>query len=304
MKGALWILLLLIRRWPEPLFGPLAAFFYAALRPFAGRELRHLGGNVARVYGLPPGTTFARMFERQNLTHQVRCALETLRAIQDPDAITVRGLDELTAHVRAAEAANKGHLLVTAHLGSWELCAHYGHKASTRPFHVLAKPSKSAAMTALLDALRRRMGTPVLWTDRKSLLRDMLGALKRAESLGFVMDQKPEGRQGPVVDFLGIPTEFVSGPASMAARFDCAVIALFCVREGPFKYRILSESVLAAGHGIKDEAELTRLMAAAIERAIRLFPEQWTWNYKRWRTPALRTDSSRSPGGRASPAAP
>jgi KDO2-lipid IV(A) lauroyltransferase len=284
VKGALRALLFLIRVCPRAWFDAFASLLLLLLRPFAGRELRYLAGNVQRVYGLPPGTVFADMFEAQNLRHQVICALETLRAVQDPAAIRVSGLTELRALVAAAEAQNRGHLLVTAHLGSWELCAHYGHEAGTRPFHVLAKPSKFPAATAVLDGLRRGMGTPVLWTDRKTLLRDMLAAMRRAEALGFVMDQKPEGRQGPVVPVLGVPTEFVSGPAAMAARFDCAVIGIFCLRVGPFAYRLVSESILAAGHGIKDELDLTRRMAASIERVIRLYPEQWTWNYKRWKT--------------------
>lgn len=283
MKVLLFSLLALVRRWPRRGFGALASALYPLLKPFSGRELRYLSSNVARVYGLPGGSSFAEMFERQNIKHQLICALETLRGIQDPAAVSTRGLEQLAAHIAAAEAANTGHVMITAHIGSWELCAHYGQKASTRPFHVLAKPAKHASVTVVLDELRRKMGAPVLWTDRKTLLRDMLGALKRRESLGFVMDQKPEGRQGPVVDFLGIPTEFVSGPAAMVARYDCPLIAIFCLREGPFKYRMISQPLLQAGHGIKDELELTRLMAAAIERVIRLYPEQWTWNYKRWR---------------------
>ena len=283
MTSVLRLFLAVIRLWPKSGFGALATLVYAALRPFAGRELRYLARNVQRVYGLPPGTTFAELFERQNLRHQVICALETLRGIQDPTAVTVRGLSELALLIKDAEATGRGHVIVTAHIGSWELCAHYGHKASTKPFHVLAKPAKSAAVTAVLDDLRRGMGTPVLWTNRKTLLRDMLRALRRGESLGFVMDQKPEGRQGPVVNFLGIPTEFVSGPAAMAARSDGAAIAIFCLREGPFRYRLWSESVLKAGHGLKDETELTQRLALVIERVIRLYPEQWAWNYKRWR---------------------
>jgi KDO2-lipid IV(A) lauroyltransferase len=277
------LLLLVIRVWPKTGFGALAGVLSALLRPFAGRELRYLGGNVARVYGLPADSAFGALFKRQNIAHQIVCALETLRAIQGPAAVSVRGFDALKVPVTAAERAGKGHVMITAHLGSWELCAHYGQLAATKPFHVLAKPSKSAAVTAVLDRLRRRMGTPVLWTDRKTLLRDMLGALRRGESVGFVMDQKPEGRQGPVVDFFGIPTEFVSGPAAMAARFDCAVIAIFCLREGPFRYRLLTQELVPTGHGQKDEAALTGMMAQAIERVIRLYPEQWAWNYKRWR---------------------
>ncbi len=281
--GLLSLLFASLRLVPRPCFPALAAMLATLIRPFAGKDLVRLRKNVEKIYALPPGSHFSAMFERQVLRHQARCALETIRAIQDPRILTVSGFEELKAHVEAAEAVGKGHVVVTAHLGSWELCAYFGQQAAQKPFHVLAKPAKVAAFTLFLDDLRNQMGTHVLWTDKKSLLRDMLKALRSGESVGFVMDQKPEGRQGPLVDFLGVPTEFVSGPGQMTVKTGCAAISIFCLREGPFRYRILSDMVVAPGHAETDEGAITQRMADAISRAVRLYPEQWTWNYKRWR---------------------
>ncbi len=277
------VLLAALRRTPKGLFPLLATGVCVLARPFAGKDRRRLRSNARLIYGLPAGSHFSRMFERQVWRHQSICALETLRIIQDPDVAEVVGLEEVRASIAAAEVINKGHIIITAHLGSWELCALYGQKAATRPFHVLAKASRWPEVTAFLDRLRRRMGTPVLWTDKKSLLKDMLKALRGGESVGFVMDQKPEGRQGPKVEFLGQPTEFVSGPAQMAVKTGCAVISVFCMREGPFRYRLVSRTLAPGNHGETDEDALTQRMADAISSVIRAYPEQWTWNYKRWR---------------------
>lgn len=249
----------------------------------ARRDVDLVRANIERIYHLPPGSHFSRMFERQVFRHHVVCALETVRMVLDPNLIRVEGFENLQSLVRAAEAAGKGHILATAHLGSWELCAYFGQKAASRPLSVLAKPPSRAGLLGALEAFRRRLGAKVLWTDRKTLVRDMLAALKSGDGLGFVMDQKPEGRRGPTVSFLGQPTPFVGGPASMAARTQCAVMSIFCVREGAFRYRILAESLLPPGHGEKDEQIITQRCAQAIEAAIRAYPEQWTWNYKRWR---------------------
>ena len=126
------------------------------------------------------------------------------------------------------------------------------------------------------------MGTPVLWNHRKTLIKDILLALRRGESVGFVMDQKPEGRRGPIVDFFGKPTPFVGGPAAIAIKTRCAVLSVFCLREGPMEYRILSRKLLDGGHKFEDEAKLSQEMAHEIEGVIRAYPEQWLWNYKRW----------------------
>ncbi len=283
LAGLLSLLLSSLKLVPRACFPALATVFAGVVRPFAGKDLARLRSNVQRIYALPPESHFSQMFEKQVLRHQLLCALETMRAIQNPETLTVTGFDEWSAHIKAADAVGKGHIVVTAHLGSWELCAYFGQKAASKPFHVLAKPAKSAAFTAFLDGLRNKMGTRVLWTDKKSLLRDMLKALRSGESVGFVMDQKPEGRQGPLVTFLGVPTEFVSGPAQMTVKTGCAVVSVFCMREGAFRYRLVSKTLVPPGHAETDEAMLTQRMADEITRAIRLYPEQWTWNYKRWR---------------------
>jgi KDO2-lipid IV(A) lauroyltransferase len=252
-------------------------------KPFTRKDRRRLDENIHRVLGLPPESYFSSMFARQVMYLQALCALETLKAVFKPELLEVTGFEEFCALVAKAEKAGKGHIIVTAHLGSWELCAYFGAKAAKRPFQVLAKPSRSRVVTKALDKLRLRMGTKVLWTDKKSILREMLLAIKKAESIGFVMDQKPEGRKGPLVDFYGLPTEFVGGPASLAIKTGCAVISLFCVRTGPMEFRLLAKEIAAAEHGETDEVALTQRMAAVIEQAIRLYPEQWTWTYKRWR---------------------
>lgn len=284
VRACLLALLRLIATVPDAFIPPVAVTYSFFSRLFAGRALRQMRANVQVILGLPPRTHFANLFEKQVLRHQATCILETIKGIKSPAAIAIEGFSELQANIQSAEAAGRGHIMITGHIGSWELCAYYGQKASTRPFHVLAKPPRQEGVKLALEAWRAQMGAKLLWTGRASLIRDMLQALKHGASLGFVMDQKPEGRVGPVVPFFNRPTEFVSGPAAMARRQDCPVIAIFCVRTGPGRYRLISRTVLGAEHGLKDEVILTAKFAAAIEDVIRTYPEQWTWTYKRWRS--------------------
>lgn len=283
LQGLLTLILALVRVVPPAWIEPLGAAFARVLQVLARKDVKRLRENVQRVYQLPPKSHFSAMFERQVFRHHIVCGLETIRILMEPDLIHLQGFDAFAALIRQSERAGKGHLLLTGHLGSWELCAYYGQKAATRPLSVLAKPPKRPALQQALEGFRANLGARVLWTDRKTLLRDMLGVLRRGEGLGFVMDQKPEGRRGPLVTFLGQPTPFVGGPAAMAVRTECAVISLFCVREGAFRYRLVSEALLDAGHGVADEQAMTQRFADVIDQAIRVYPEQWTWNYKRWR---------------------
>lgn len=292
IKGCLFLLASFIRLIPKALV-PWIASLYSVLAPrLMKRDQRLIEENVNRVYKLPGQSSFSTTFQSQVFRSQALVALETFKhQLSRRDLIHVAGLDELGREVERLSAPGKGMIVATAHHGSWEMVASLTAKVSGKTFVALAKPSKLPEFTEVLDKLRGRGNTQILWTDSKNLLRDMMKTLKQGGNLGFVMDQKPEGRVGPIVDFLGQPTEFVAGPAKLAARHQSAVIAIFCMRTGPWEYRIVSETVVEAAHEISDEQVLTQKMATAITKAIQLYPEQWVWNYKRWRT--LKTQSEK-----------
>lgn len=284
-SGLLQVLLGTIARIPANGVGPIGGGLGNLFRWLARKDRQRLRSNVDRVYKLPPGSHFSRMFERQVFRHHGICLIETVKMLARPELMRVSGEASLRELVQRAETAGRGFVLITAHVGSWELCAYFSQKVASKPVSVLAKPAKRPALTQILAHFRRRLKAQVLWTDRRTLLKDMMRALQKGEGLGFVMDQKPEGRVGPLVDFLGIPTEFVSGPALMATRAQCPVIAVFCLREGPFSYRLVTEEILPTLHGESSVEVVTARMAQAISKVIALYPEQWTWNYKRWRDP-------------------
>lgn len=271
-----------VRILPRWTFAPMAKTVAFAYHHSSRREMRILHQNLTQVLGLAPGSPEIRTMTRGIAYHQVISALETVRGIHRPGSVEIEGLDALTAVVGEMESGDRGQMLITAHLGSWELLAMCMAQVGERKFHCLAKRSKTPALTEFLIDLRERAGSGVLWIGGGSLLRQMLTTLKRGEWLGFAMDQKPDARRGPVVEFFGRDTEFVAGPAALAIRTGCPVLAAQCVREGPFRYRVLCAPVLAPDHGESDELELTQRLASEIEAAIRRYPEQWPWSYRRW----------------------
>lgn len=273
---------LFIRVLPVGLFGPLAAVLAELIYRFSNRENRILKQNIANVLLLPADSHFSNMFRRQVYRHQIISTLETIRTAYQPSLLTMRGEANFRSVVSKTAQGQHGVIVVTGHIGSWEICARYCVKALPSTFHVLAKPSKNAAFTLFLDRMRILAGADVFWTDKRSLIKDILTALKAKEAVGFVMDQKPGNRKGPVVNFYNRPTEFVAGPATMAVRVGAPVVAVYCMRTAPFTYQLNAELVADSDHGCTDEVELTQRMAASIEAKIKDYPEQWTWNYKRW----------------------
>lgn len=268
-------------RGPRSAIAPTARSMAFLHRNFVLRERRILSDNLERILGIEPGSDEMRRMRRRISVNQAAGVLETIRAIHRPGTAQISGLEELRRESRRIET-RRGQILVTAHLGSWELLgACMAQVVSTR-FVSLAKRSPVAPFARFLSELRAAAGTGELWIGRKSMLREMLTVLRRGGWLGLAMDQKPEGR-GPEVEFFGRPTRFVVGPASLAIRTGCPVLAAFCLREGPFRYRLTCRTVLEPEHAESDPDALTQRLASVLEEEIRRNVTQWPWTYRRWR---------------------
>lgn len=280
LRGLCFCLALLPNLLLEKLVWTLSLF----VRFFARKENRKAYGNIKNIYRLPAHSDFARQFLRQVYFHQLITLAENLILTvgwRKQHKIDILGWERFSNLYVELKKKGQGLIVTTAHLGNWEFVARSGAKADGETFVALAKPSKNQAVTQFLEKARSGLDIKVLWTDRKDILRSMLATLKEGSTLGFVMDQKPEGRKGPVVDFFERPTEFVSGPAKLALKTKAPILAVYCIRRGLWRYQIYCEAINYSDDD--DENSLTGKLAKSIEEMIRLYPEQWVWNYKRWK---------------------
>ncbi len=276
-------ILLTVLRWVPRSAMSLAASVLALLMPIvARRESRRLFANLQAIYGLPRHSSFAKDFAEQVARHTSHCQIETMKLVANDDVSHLDGIEALRATMLELMVGGRGVLIVTAHLGSWEMVAQAVAAATGKPFFALAKPPSRHWARPVLQALRRSMNTVILWTDRTTLVRDMMTVARNSGALGFVMDQKPRGGKGCVVPFFGIQTPFVQGPATLAVKTQAAVVAVFCLRVGPWQYRVVHRVLDIPPDDGSPAETWTALMAAEIESMIRCFPEQWTWNYRRW----------------------
>ena len=192
-------------------------------------------------------------------------------------------IDDLKKNMNQAETFSAPPLLITAHIGNWEYLGHWCSLSSKRKFYALAKPVSSPFGRQFLRWLRLKLQIKILWTGKNNFQREMIRVLQRKDWTAFLMDQKPQDRKGPRVDFFGRPTEFVGGPAKMAIRFRSPVMAAFCIRIAPFHYKLVS-TLLPIDHQQPQSVDkLTQTFATHIEQIVKKHPEQWCWSYKRWK---------------------
>jgi len=251
---------------------------------FARKDAKTIKENIGRVYGLPAKSEFSRDFVRQVFRTQVLLLFETLRFVYRPSEVLITGIEEAQG-VLSRASDDCGVVIIAAHHGAWELAGYAAAKSLPRGFYALAKPSRTRWFTAALNEIRERLGMKVLWTDSKSLLKDMMAVAQRKDHLAFVMDQRPGKRSGGLIcRFLRVEgTHIVQGPAMMAAKKNMPVVGVHAMRIGPYEYKFFATEVLAKGHGLTDENQIAQLMADDLSRMIETYPEQWAWNYRRWK---------------------
>jgi KDO2-lipid IV(A) lauroyltransferase len=189
---------------------------------------------------------------------------------------------EISGWERAEEAAAGGHgvLMLTAHLGNWELLA-ASHRLRSLPLSVVVRSMDTPALEAIVNAFRRRAGVELI--DKRDGFRAALAALRRGRMVGVLLDQNAARAEGVFAPFFGVPASTSRGMALLALRSEAPVLPAFIRRLPGGRHLVEVGSVLPVPPG-RDVAALTRTYTAAIESAIRVSPEQWLWVHRRWRT--------------------
>ena len=207
-------------------------------------------------------------------------------------ALLARPLDETLAriridgleHVRAAMHQHGRVLLLTAHLGNWELLPAACRLTAYR-LSVVVRPLDAPGLERLATRLRERSGVELI--DKRAALRPVLRALAGGGMVGILLDQNATRREGVFVPFFGRAASTSRSMAVLALRTGTPIVPAFIRREAGGTHRVVVEPALPWPPSGDLEAAIVALTARcteAIEAAIRETPDQWLWMHDRWRT--------------------
>jgi KDO2-lipid IV(A) lauroyltransferase len=188
-------------------------------------------------------------------------------------------------HYLAARERGKGVLIVTGHLGAWELSSYY-HSLMGYSMSIVIRRLDNARVDELVNAIRCLHGNRVLHKD--DFARGLLGAMRQGETVGILMDTNMTPPQGVFVPFFDRMACTASGMARVARKTGAAVLPGFMVwEEAEQKYVLrFGEEIPVTDTG-DDEADAlvnTARFTAAIEAYVRQYPDQWLWVHRRWKT--------------------
>ncbi len=202
-----------------------------------------------------------------------------------------RGLDEVRRRLVVFEgreamedavAEGRGVVVVSAHFGNWEY-AGSALAASGWPVDAVMQRLGNPHLSRYVERVRRRLGMGLI--DRVGAWDRLTESLAAGRVVAFVADQDAR-RRGVFVPFFGRPASTHRAPALLALRTGVPFFVGGAHRIGPQRYHgWLVRLDPLAGLDIKEQVvDLTRRWVAEVERRVRLFPEQYFWHHKRWKT--------------------
>jgi KDO2-lipid IV(A) lauroyltransferase len=188
-------------------------------------------------------------------------------------------------HYLAAQARGKGVLIVTGHLGAWELSSFY-HSMMGHPMGMVIRRLDNRRLDAYVNSVRCMHGNQVIHKD--DFGRGLLTSMRAGGTVGILMDTNMTPPQGEFVEFFGRPACTATGLAHIACKTGAAVLPGFMLwekTEGRYVLHFGPEiEILRTGNTAADILRATQQCASVTESWIRRYPDQWLWIHRRWKT--------------------
>ncbi|MDQ3012663.1 MAG: lysophospholipid acyltransferase family protein [Acidobacteriota bacterium] len=184
-----------------------------------------------------------------------------------------------------AVAAGRGVILLTGHIGAWELSV-FAHSVYGYPMSFLARRVDNPLVEQLAERNRTRFGNRSI--DKRNSVREVLKTLKGGGIVGILADLNASREEGVFCDFFGIQACTTAGVATLALRTGAMVVPGYIVWDDAANiHRLHFEApveTINTGNRDEDVVTNTARYTKVIESIVRRHPDQWLWIHRRWRT--------------------
>ena len=231
---------------------------------------------------------------RERIANEHR--VELLRLVAEAGALACwsgqrldRHLTEVSGweHVASSLAQGRGVLLVSGHLGNWEIL---NLELSRRTDMVtLYLAPENPAMDRWITRARSRFGGRMI-PSGSAAMRELLRQLRRGGAVGIAADIQPKSGDGVFVPLFGVPALTMTLVNRLARKTGCAVIFCRGLRLPRGRGWALDFEPAPPGIADSDPARALECMNQWLADSMRRAPAQYLWIYKRF---------SRRPAGEA-----
>jgi len=279
--GFVHLLRLMPRRWARLAGAGIAAVAFRLLGRLRRTGLRNL------ELAFPERSEQDRLNILQsvyrNLGYQLAefCQMPRYTAERAGGFIRYDGLE----HYLAAREQGKGVLVLTGHLGAWELSSFY-HSLAGYPMGMVIRRLDNPLVDRFVNRVRCLHGNRVIHKD--DFARGLIASMRANETVGILMDTNMTPPQGVFVPFFGVSACTASGLARVAAKTGAAVVPGFLLWEQNEQRYVLrfgpQVELVCTEDSEQDAIANTARFTAILETYIRAYPDQWLWLHRRWKT--------------------
>jgi Kdo2-lipid IVA lauroyltransferase/acyltransferase len=191
--------------------------------------------------------------------------------------------------IEAAFGAGRGVVLLTPHMGSFEVTAQaiaQDLSPTHGPITVLYRPARQPALREVMDQSRARPGVSTAPATLAGV-RQMMRALRRGEAVGLLPDQVPPDGMGVWVPFFGKPAYTMTLAARLVQQTGAVPLLIWgerLARGAGYTVRVSALGEALPAHD-PTQAESAAVINRAMERMIRQCPQQYLWGYNRYKQP-------------------
>lgn len=194
------------------------------------------------------------------------------------------GSEHLSQALAECRASGRGLVILTGHMGNWELLCHYVAKTFGFKLHIIGRDSGQPVVDAIMHRLRTSAGDAYI--PKNGGARQMLSTLKAGGVLGTLIDQAIGGPGAITLPFLGQPASTSTAPARLAHQTGSPMILALFRRQGA-KNLVKIYPILCGQPDMDRPAALAyelKQLNRWLEEHIQKYPEQWMWGHRRWKT--------------------
>jgi KDO2-lipid IV(A) lauroyltransferase len=173
--------------------------------------------------------------------------------------------------MKAAFEAGTGVIVASGHIGNWELGSFFFGRNDAR-INVLSVSEGRPVIDKIREEYRNDHSVHTIYTDRSPFASiEMIAALRRNEIVAMLVDRW--GPEGAIrTEFFKVGCYIPKGPLALSRASGAVVLPGFVVRDGEAYKAVIEEPFVVEGD---DYAPFARRLAAALERVILRYPDQW-----------------------------
>lgn len=187
-------------------------------------------------------------------------------------------------NLRTMAAMKKGGILLSAHIGNWDVAGHLFTRLET-PINIVLYDGEHEQIKQYLEGVtgKRNMKVIVIKNDLSHIYA-ISDAFAKNELVCMHADRFVAGNKTLTTGFLGKDARFPMGPFLLASKFKVPVSFVFAVKESKLHYHFFATAIKDYSSLVK-EAVMTEMLkdfAGEMEHKLKKYPEQWFNYYDFW----------------------